>query len=201
MNLAILTQNSNFFTICGSLNRFYSVLKLLKKRLFISFALCIMPVYCSQFFISLTYFGLFMIEEIMAIVSSQALLSGIWIALVILIIFISIKIKLSPIKQLSPQELTFSVNRENAAVIDIRAVKEFNKGHIVDSVHVGAEKIDAKELATVEKYKDRPIIVVCASGLTASKAANTLLKAGFEPVSLLKGGIASWTGAGLPLHK
>lgn len=142
-----------------------------------------------------------MIEEITAIAASQPLLSGIWIALVVLIIGISIKIKLSPIKQLSPQELTFSVNREDAIVIDIRTPKEFNKGHIIDSVNVGLEKINANELSALEKYQERPIIIVCASGLTSGKAASTLLKAGFNSVSLLKGGLTSWTAANLPLKK
>lgn len=142
-----------------------------------------------------------MIEDISAIVASQPLLSGIWIALVVLIIGISIKIKLSPIKQLSPQELTFSVNREDGVVIDIRTPKEFNKGHIIDSVNVSLEKINAKDLTALEKYNQRPIIVVCTSGLTSGKAADTLLKAGFNSVSILKGGLTSWTAANLPLKK
>lgn len=142
-----------------------------------------------------------MIEDITAIVVSQPLLSGIWIALVVLIIAISVRIKLSPIKQLSPQELTFAVNREDGVVIDIRSPKEFNNGHIIDSVNASLDKINTNDLAALEKYKERPIIVVCASGLTSGKASNILLKAGFNRVSLLKGGLTSWTGASLPLKK
>jgi rhodanese-related sulfurtransferase len=37
--------------------------------------------------------------------------------------------------------------------------------------------------------------------MTASKAASNLAKAGFEQVSILKGGFAAWQGANLPVAK
>ena len=140
-------------------------------------------------------------EQLITFVSNNALLSGIWIGLVILIIATTIKMKLSPIKQLSPQELTFLVNRENGVVIDIRAEKEFKTSHIIDSVNFSNEKINSNEFVSLEKYKDRPIIVVCATGMTASKASTLLFKSGFTNVSLLKGGLNSWISANLPLAK
>ena len=63
-----------------------------------------------------------------------------------------------------------------------------------------AEKLKNNDFAALEKYKDKPIIVVCAGGITASKVArSTYLKAGFNKASLLKGGMNAWTGAGLPV--
>lgn len=140
-------------------------------------------------------------EQFITFVGNNALLSGVWIGLVILIIAISIKIKLSPIKQLSPQELTFSVNKENALVVDIRPENDFKTSHIIDSVHLPFERVNKNEFSSLEKHKDRPIIVVCAAGVTAGRAATLLAKAGFAQVSLLKGGINAWTGAGFPLAK
>lgn len=140
-------------------------------------------------------------EQIIAFASEQFLLSSIWLVLVVIIIFISVKMKMSAVKQLSPQELTFLVNRENGVVVDIRAENEFKANHIVDAVHFSNEKVKANDFTSLEKYKDRPIIVLCASGLTANQAANSMLKAGFEQVNLLKGGIQAWITAGLPLTK
>jgi rhodanese-related sulfurtransferase len=37
--------------------------------------------------------------------------------------------------------------------------------------------------------------------MTATKVANQLLKAGFDKVNLLKGGMNAWTTAGLPVVK
>lgn len=140
-------------------------------------------------------------EQFVTFIGNNALLSSAWFILLILIIVTTIKIRLSPIKHLSPQELTFLVNRENGIVVDIRAEKEFKKEHIVDAIHFSNEKITAKEIAGLEKYKDRPIIVTCASGISSPKAASILFEAGFSTVHTLKGGVSSWSAAGLPLAK
>lgn len=140
-------------------------------------------------------------EQFITFLGNNALLSAAWFILVIFIVIASIKIRLSPIKQLSPQELTFLVNRENGIVIDIRAEKDFKKEHIIDAINFSNEKITAKETAGLEKYKDRPIIITCASGLNSPKAASVLLNAGFTTVNTLKGGISAWQAAGLPLAK
>ena len=69
---------------------------------------------------------------------------------------------------------------------------------IIDSTNFSTEKANNNDFATLEKYKDKPIIVVCAAGVTAAKVASQLVKANFSQVKLLKGGMNSWTGAGLP---
>ncbi|WP_448249818.1 rhodanese-like domain-containing protein [Thalassotalea agariperforans] len=140
-------------------------------------------------------------EQFITFAGNHPLLSAIWAVLVVLIIFTTIKMKLSPIKQLSPQELTFLVNRENGVVIDIRSEKDFKASHIVDAVHFANDKVNNNDFVSLEKYKDRPIIVVCAAGMTAGKASSALFKAGFANVNVLKGGLNAWLSAGLPLAK
>jgi len=140
-------------------------------------------------------------EELITFAGNHPMLSTAWFAIVAMIVITSIKIKLSPIKQVGTQELTFLVNKDEGLVIDIRAEKEFKAGHIIDAKHLATEKANNNDFATLEKHKDKPIIVVCTAGLTASKVANQLLKAGFSQVNLLKGGMNAWTGAGLPTAK
>ena len=140
-------------------------------------------------------------EQLIAFAGNHPILSTAWVVIFILIIITSIKIKMSPIKQISPQELTLLVNREDGIVVDIRADKEFKSGHILDAKHLAAEKANKNEFSSLEKYKDKPIIVVCAAGMTAAKASEQMLKAGFSKVSLLKGGMNTWVNAGLPVAK
>ncbi|SFD02551.1 rhodanese-like domain-containing protein [Pseudoalteromonas denitrificans] len=123
----------------------------------------------------------------------------IWLGLVVMIIMSWVKSKFSPVKQVNPQQLTFSVNRENAVVLDIRSQADFNKGHIANSIHLVSEKAKQKEFTTIEKHKNDPIIVVCVTGMTASGVADNLFKAGFTQVSILSGGIGAWQSAGLPM--
>ena len=140
-------------------------------------------------------------ELLITLANNHPMLSAAWVAIAVMIIVISIKIKMSPIKQVTPQELTFLVNKSEGLVIDIRAEKEFNQSHILDAKRFSVEKANNNDFATLEKYKDKPIIVVCAAGMTAAKVASQLLKAGFSQVNLLKGGMNAWQGAGLPTTK
>jgi rhodanese-related sulfurtransferase len=127
------------------------------------------------------------------------MLSAIWVALVVMIIATTIKMKMSPIKQISPQELTFLMNKEQGVTLDIRKEKEYKTAHILDALSLPDEKITENGFNSLEKYKDKPIIVVCAAGMSAVPVANKLFKSGFSKVSVLKGGMNSWTGAGLPV--
>ncbi len=140
-------------------------------------------------------------EQLVTFASNNGMLSAIWVALVIMIIVTTIKMKMSPIKQISTQDLTFLMNREEGVVLDIRKEKDFKAGHILEAKNLPSEKISKNGHASLEKYKDKPIIVVCYSGMSAVQIANSLLKDGFTRVSVLKGGMNAWTGAGLPVSK
>jgi rhodanese-related sulfurtransferase len=109
--------------------------------------------------------------------------------------------KMSPIKQISPQDMTFLMNREEGVALDIRKEKDFKAGHILDAINLSNEKITKNGVASLEKHKDKPIIVICYAGMSAVQVANKLAKEGFARVSVLKGGMNSWTGASLPVAK
>ncbi len=103
-------------------------------------------------------------------------------------------------KGVSPAQLTELINRENALVVDLRGLGDFEKGHIIGSRHMLPSQVDP-EGKLLAKAKESPVVVVCAVGVTASATAQKLVKAGFKKVSVLDGGIGAWTGASLPLAK
>ncbi len=103
-------------------------------------------------------------------------------------------------KGVSPAQLTELINRENALVVDLRGLGDFEKGHIIGSRHVLPSQVEP-EGKLLAKAKDSPVVLVCAAGITASGTAEKLVKAGFKQVSVLDGGIGAWTGANLPLAK
>ena len=140
-------------------------------------------------------------DQLLEFAAGNPLLSAVWLGLFVAIIVITIMIQMSPVKQLSPQEMTFMINKEQGIVIDIRPEKEFKNSRILDSIHLPLEKANKNDFASLEKHKDKPIIVVCAAGLTATKVAGQMLKAGFTQANLLKGGLNAWVGAGLPVVK
>jgi len=140
-------------------------------------------------------------EQFITFATNNGMLSAIWLALVVMIIVTSIKMKMSPVKQVSTQELTFLMNRENGVSLDIRSEKDFKQGHILDAINLSNDKITKNGFASLEKHKSNPIIVICQRGVSAVTVANNLNKAGFEKVSVLKGGMTAWSSASLPVTK
>jgi rhodanese-related sulfurtransferase len=132
-------------------------------------------------------------------VTNNLILCLIWVGLLGAIVLGWFKSRFSAVKQVNPQQLTHLVNREDGRVVDIRALKDFNQGHIAGSLHLAAEKAKQGEFVGLEKFKSDPIILVCVSGMTAQSIANGLVKAGYEQVNVLSGGITSWQNANLPL--
>ena len=101
-------------------------------------------------------------------------------------------------QNLSPAEATLLMNREDALVLDVRESGEWSSGHIPGARHITLAQLD-KRMSEIEKFKDRPIIICCASGNRSSSACGQLKKGGFEKVFNLSGGISAWLGANLPL--
>ncbi|KAF0163004.1 MAG: rhodanese-like protein [Rhodocyclaceae bacterium] len=101
-------------------------------------------------------------------------------------------------QNLSPAEATLLMNREDALVLDVRESGEWSSGHIPGARHITLGQLD-KRMSEIEKFKDRPIIICCASGNRSSSACGQLKKGGFEKVFNLSGGISAWLGANLPL--
>lgn len=92
------------------------------------------------------------------------------------------------------------INRKDALVIDVRDTGEYEAGHIAGARHV-PEKQLAERLRELEKFKDRPLIVVCRSGMRSGAAVKVLRDNGFGEAVNLRGGLAAWEQVNMPLEK
>lgn len=99
---------------------------------------------------------------------------------------------------ISAAQATLKINREEALVVDVREAGEWNQGHIPNARHLPLGQLE-KRLHEIEKFKERPVIAVCASGNRSANACKMLKKAGFTQVFNLNGGMPGWTEAGLPV--
>lgn len=134
-------------------------------------------------------------------IGNNILLAGAWFGLVGFILYSFVGAKFSPFSELSTHDATMLMNKDDALVLDIRPAAEFKKGHILGAKQLKTEQINKGEFTSLEKSKDKPIIVVCAMGMTAKRTATQMSKAGFSQVSVLKGGMNAWQGASLPVAK
>jgi rhodanese-related sulfurtransferase len=98
---------------------------------------------------------------------------------------------------LSTLQATQLINSRNAVVVDVRTPEEFKTGSLPGARNIPADKMSEK---VPDIKKDKPLIVVCASGGRAGKAAAQLRSNGFGEVYVLAGGIAAWREAGLPIR-
>jgi rhodanese-related sulfurtransferase len=92
------------------------------------------------------------------------------------------------------------INRRDALVLDVRASGEYAGGHIASARHIQESQL-ADRTKELDKYRSRPIIVSCATGSRAPGVTGALRKKGFTEVFALRGGIAAWQQASLPLEK
>jgi rhodanese-related sulfurtransferase len=102
--------------------------------------------------------------------------------------------------QLSPVEATLLINREDAIVLDVREQGEYAQGHIPNARHIPAGEMERRS-KEMEKWKDHPVILCCATGARSNSAAGTLRKAGFNRIYNLRGGMMEWQKAGQPVSR
>ena len=100
----------------------------------------------------------------------------------------------------NPGEATLLINREDAIVVDVCEADEFAAGHLPDARNIPGSKL-AERISEIEKYKDKPVIVCCATGMRSNKACAELKKNGFSRINNLAGGVDAWVGAGYPIKK
>ncbi|MAR91915.1 MAG: rhodanese-like domain-containing protein [Pseudomonadota bacterium] len=103
-------------------------------------------------------------------------------------------------KTVSPQQLTNLINRDDALVLDVREQKDYREGHITGSRNIPFSKLK-DNLAELNPYQDKPVVLVCKMGQHAGAAGKILHGAGFKRVQRLTGGITTWKSEGLPLVK
>jgi len=100
----------------------------------------------------------------------------------------------------STLQATLLINQQNALVLDVREAAEYEKGHLLNARNIALGELEARA-AEIEKYKAKPVIIVCETGNRSGRAAAALRRHGFEQVFTLGGGIGAWKQAGLPLEK
>ncbi|HSW69057.1 MAG TPA: rhodanese-like domain-containing protein [Gammaproteobacteria bacterium] len=127
-----------------------------------------------------------------------ALFTALAIVLVILIILEFIKLKRAAAR-VTPAQVTHLINHDKAVILDIRTTDAFGSGHIVGAISLPFKELKDK-LKKIEKFKSQPIVIVCATGAEASKAASSLTQQGFQ-VKILGGGLRAWRDAEMPLVK
>lgn len=102
-------------------------------------------------------------------------------------------------REVGTLEATRLINN-NALVLDVRDAVEFASGHIPRARHIPLTELD-KRINELAKFKEKPVIVSGKNGLGSGQAIRVLTKNQFTNIYHLKGGIAAWQEANLPMER
>jgi rhodanese-related sulfurtransferase len=97
----------------------------------------------------------------------------------------------------TPAEAVALING-GAQPVDIRAAAQFEKGHLLDARNVPLSDLE-QHLPSLEKLKDRGILIYCDNGASSIKAIEKLRERGVTNAKSLRGGLTAWRGENLPV--
>jgi rhodanese-related sulfurtransferase len=98
-------------------------------------------------------------------------------------------------KSLTPSDAAAALARGELQLIDVREPAELSEARIKDARHIPLGQLPSK---LGELDRDRPVAFLCRSGSRSAVAARSATKAGLDAANV-KGGMAAWARAGLPL--
>ena len=109
--------------------------------------------------------------------------------------FLSNLFKNNKYKNINGNELIELIkNNKNCIIIDVRTSQEFKSGHIEKAKNIPVSELKSK-INSISKYKEKDVVLYCASGSRSKAAVNLLYKEGFKVIYNLKGGMYSYIRA------
>jgi len=138
-----------------------------------------------------------MMEQVIEFIGNHVFLVAAWVLTLAMLLWNESR---RAGKAVTPAIATQMINKEDAVILDIRPKKEWDTGRITGARHIPMAELD-RRIDELNKYKEKPIIVVCNLGQTAGAATKKLKAAGFANVMRLSGGMTEWKGQSLPVVK
>lgn len=127
---------------------------------------------------------------------SLSLTVGLILVLLIILEFIKLK---KGTGRITPAQAVQKMNHENAVMVDVRSPEAYAEGHVIGAISLPLAGLTDKT-KKMDKYKNQPIVLICATGIDSQRAATLLTNQGFN-VSILNGGIRAWKEAEMPVVK
>ena len=137
-------------------------------------------------------------DQYIEFISNHYLLALALVVVTYLLLQDLIESSFNKFEALSPLLAVTKMNSADTVIVDVREPHEYIKGHIEGSRNIPVEKI-ANQLASLEKHKTQPVIIVCQTGTRSIPACKTLINADFEDVYNISGGMQAWEDSKLPM--
>lgn len=118
-----------------------------------------------------------------------------WIVVVVAVVAFVVyrRLPAKGVTTIQAQELKQMIGSKSKStefqLVDVREPSEFRGGHVqgFQNIPLGQLKQQVEKLE-----RDKPVVVMCHSGMRSSQAARVLVKQGFSDVRNLAGGMSAW---------
>ena len=101
------------------------------------------------------------------------------------------------LREIDPQDLKSRLDRGHVLVVDVREPDEYARERIAGAVSLPMSRFEAAPLPGAQ---GKTVVLHCNAGGRSTKAAQILFGRGAVEATHLKGGIAAWKQAGLPVQ-
>jgi rhodanese-related sulfurtransferase len=102
------------------------------------------------------------------------------------------------VKNLDATEVALLLKQNAILLVDVREPDEFTAEHIPGALSFPLSAFDTQSLPG---DAGRTIVFQCGSGIRSARAVAACRQAGLAHECHLKGGIAAWKAAGLPVER
>jgi rhodanese-related sulfurtransferase len=85
-----------------------------------------------------------------------------------------------------------------AVILDVRELDEYRQVRVEGSLFIPMSQLGVR---LDEIPKDRPVLVLCASGSRSANVTSHLVASGWDDVGNIAGGISTWERMGLPVRR
>jgi rhodanese-related sulfurtransferase len=101
-------------------------------------------------------------------------------------------------QELTAAEAFALITTNDPLRLDVRTPKEYAAGHLEGARLLPVQALQAR-IAELDGYREREILIYCATGNRSTVAAKILIDSGFTRIYNLRHGIAEWERSGYPV--
>ena len=117
--------------------------------------------------------------------------------MVIIVIVSEMRTRIQDFAAIAPHDAIRLMN-QGALVLDVRDAAQYEAGHIGE-----ARRMPLKDVAgsadSLKRFREKPVVTYCDTGMNGGAAARELRKLGFSKVFSLRGGLGAWRHENLPV--
>jgi len=94
-------------------------------------------------------------------------------------------------KAISADEAEKIIKNISPLILDVRTTFEFSMGHIKNAILIPISRLES-EIGKLEDYKNKDVLIYCATGNRSTVAAKILIDNGFNKIYNMRYGMADW---------